>query len=144
MDKKLMDDTLVLLQQHMASEAEWDLQQEKDLMKDLGELLHAYNLNHSRKITVLACTTLIHMAIKKHQELLETGETLLNRGILDGDYLFGLYHRLAAGRKEWKLLMHLAVFNKRMQLAFIKGQSTPALITDLKKEIRSYLDLNCA
>ena len=141
---ELLRDTVALLRQHLDSASEMDLKLEDELMRDIGDLLHTYNLTHSRKMTILACYTLIYKAIHKHQELFLQDDAALGRGILDGDYLFGLYHRLAAGRQEWKLLIHLSLFNKRMQLALLKGQSAPALLVDLKKEIRSYLDRNCA
>lgn len=144
LDLELLQDTIGLLRQHDESGSAVDSELDDAWMQEIIELLNAYKLSHFRKITFLACYMLIYTAIHKHQELIAGEDTQLSRGILDGDYLFGLYYRLAASREEWKLVLHLTLFNKKMQLALIKGHSTPSLLSDLKQEFRTYLDRHCA
>lgn len=144
MDNKLLHDTLHLLHEHIDAHAAFDLRIEESAVKEIVNLCNAYNLDYARKITVLACFMLIYAAIRKHQELIPEDEMMLGRSILDGDYLLGLYHKLAAGRREINLLMHLSLFHKRMQLALTNANGAPALYQDLKNELKSYLDKFCA
>lgn len=143
MDKSLLRDALRLLDRTKPAPVEMAL--DEDSVREMIDLLHSYPISYSRKLTVLACSMLIYSAIKKHLELTAKDERALSLGILNGDYLFGMYHRLAADRNEWKLLVHLSLFNKRMQLALVEGRKSPkALLSVLKKEIQSYLDLYSA
>lgn len=139
MDKKLLRDALDLLSREQPAQLEMEL--DGETVREIVELLQSYPISYARKLTVLACSMLIYSAISKHLDLSAEDDRALSRGILNGDYLFGLYHRLAADRNEWKLLVHLSLFNKRMQLALVEGQnSRQALFAFLKSEIKSYLD----
>lgn len=143
MDAILLRDALELLNREETAQVGVEL--DGETAKEIVELLQSYPISYSRKLTVLACCMLIYSAINKHVELSGKEDASLSRGILNGDYLFGLYHRLAADRNEWKLLVHLSLFNKRMQLALVEGRKSPkALLSVLKSEIKSYLDLNSA
>lgn len=144
MDHKLINDTFTLLRQHMDAQSNIEVQLEDQAMKEIMTLLDAYELAYSRKITVMACFMLIYSALRKHKELLPHDDKELSRSILDGDYLLGLYHKIAAQRKEIKLLMHLSLFNKRMQLALLKGKTSTSLFHELKAEIQTYLDKQSA
>lgn len=139
MDKTLLRDALKLLSREKPAQV--DVELDGDTVREIVDLLQSYPISYSRKLTVLACSMLIYSAISKHLDLSGKDEHALSRGILNGDYLFGLYHRLAADRNEWKLLVHLSLFNKRLQLALVEGNKSPkALFAVLKSEIKSYLD----
>lgn len=139
MHTTLLRDALQLLAREQPGDVEMEL--DGETVREMVELLQSYPISYSRKLTVLACSMLIYSAISKHLELAVSDERALSRSILNGDYLFGLYHRLAADRNEWKLLVHLSLFNKRLQLALVEGKKSPkALFAVLKSEIKSYLD----
>jgi hypothetical protein len=138
-DSKLLRDALRLLNREQPAQV--DVEIDGETVREIVELLQSYPISYSRKLTVLACSMLIYSAISKHLNLSGKDEGALSRSILNGDYLFGLYHRLAANRNEWKLLVHLSLFNKRIQLALVEGRnSQQALAAVLKSEIKSYLD----
>lgn len=139
MDSTLLRDALKLLTREQPAQVDVDI--DAETVREIVDLLQSYPISYSRKLTVLACSMLIYSAISKHLDLSGKDERALSRSILNGDYLFGLYHRLAADRNEWKLLVHLSLFNKRIQLALVEGRNSPqALASVLKSEIKSYLD----
>jgi len=138
-DSTLLRDALKLLTREQPAQVDVDI--DAETVREIVDLLQSYPISYSRKLTVLACSMLIYSAISKHLDLSGKDERALSRSILNGDYLFGLYHRLAADRNEWKLLVHLSLFNKRIQLALVEGRNSPqALASVLKSEIKSYLD----
>lgn len=142
MEKELVQEALDVLRQYNTSGS--DMNCDDELVYELAKVLNGYDISRSRKITILACSILISKAIRKHRELSTDSNDRLARSILDGDYLLGLYYRLAAGRREWKLIMHLNLFNKKVQLALMQGRPAGILLADLKHEIRSYLDRQIA
>lgn len=145
-DMKLLNETKSLLMQHIDAGTAIALEadDEDQMLIKLLELLHRYELARSRKITVVACYLLIRLAISKHKELTLHENEKLTRGILDGDYLLGLYYRLLVGRKEWQLFTHLATFNKNMQAALMAGTPIHSIMMSFHEELRAYLDKQCA
>ncbi|MNJ60999.1 hypothetical protein D3C77_567660 [compost metagenome] len=143
---ELLYETVSMLKQHIDSGTAIVLEKEDEdeLLRGIVALLQEYELTKSRKMTVLGCCMLIRMAIKKHRELALHRNDELTRSILDGDYLIGLYYRFATGRKEWKLLTHLAPFHKKMQVALLAGRPVRTVMTELHEEIRIYLNKQCA
>ncbi|MGG1880137.1 hypothetical protein ABDI30_21550 [Paenibacillus cisolokensis] len=140
MDMNLLQDTISMLQQHIDAGTEIELtDMDGAPVQDIANLLNAYELAYSRKMTVLACCMLIHAAITRHKKLAVQDNSNLTRSILDGDYLTGLLYRLAVKRKEWKLLSRLLPFHKRVQLALLKDPSPDRLFRELKHEIDAYL-----
>jgi hypothetical protein len=145
-DMKILHDTCCMLQQHIDSGTAIALENElgDEVLCEIVHLLEQYELARSRKMTILGCYILIRVAVKKHKELFVQENEKLIRGILDGDYLFGLHYRLVAVRKEWTLLAHLAPFNKKMQIALLAGRPVRNVMNELYEEIRTYLDKQCA
>lgn len=145
MDMKLLQDTIDLLRSHIDSGTDIDWM-EMDIrpVRDIADMLNAYELAYSRKMTVLACCILIHTALNKHGKLQAKDNERLTRLLLDGDYLTGLMYRIAVKRKEWKLLSRLLPFHKRMQLSLLRNVSPERIFNELKREIRSYLEQRSA
>lgn len=144
MDTELFRDAISLLRQHIDSESAIVLSADDKRLRDIIDLLGEYDFARSRKITILACCMLIRLAIDRHHHLQLHNCDALTKDILDGDYLMGLYYRFAAGRREWKLLKHLTSFNKKVQLKLLKGAAAHVLFSELKAEIRTYLDRQSA
>lgn len=108
MDMKLLQDTIDLLRSHIDSGTDIDwMEMDNRPVRDIADMLNAYELAYSRKMTVLACCILIHTALNKHGKLQAKDNERLTRMLLDGDYLTGLMYRIAVKRKEWKLLSRL-------------------------------------
>ena len=145
MDMKLLQDTIDLLRSHIdsATDIDW-MEMDNRPVRDIADMLNAYELAYSRKMTVLACCILIHTALNKHGKLQAKDNERLTRLLLDGDYLTGLMYRIAVKRKEWKLLSRLLPFHKRMQLSLLKNVSPERIFNELKREIRSYLEQRSA
>ena len=147
-DMDLLHDTCIMLQQHINSGTAIALEKELDtdieVWHDTVHLINQYQLDKSRKMTILGCYILIRIAVRKHRDLFDNENERLVRSILDGDYLFGLHYRFLSFRKEWKLLTHLAPFNKKMQIALIGGRPVLIIMNELHDEIRHYLDKQCA
>jgi len=145
MDMKLLQDTIDLLRSHIDSGTDIDwMEMDNRPVRDIADMLNAYELAYSRKMTVLACFILIHTALNKHGKLQAKDNERLTRLLLDGDYLTGLMYRIAVKRKEWKLLSRLLPFHKRMQLSLLKNVSPERIFNELKREIRSYLEQRSA
>ncbi|ACX62707.1 hypothetical protein SAMN04488688_104285 [Paenibacillus sp. cl141a] len=145
MDMKLLQDTIDLLRSHIDSGTDIDwMEMDNRPVRDIADMLNAYELAYSRKMTVLACCILIHTALNKHGKLQAKDNERLTRLLLDGDYLTGLMYRIAVKRKEWKLLSRLLPFHKRMQLSLLKNVSPERIFNELKREIRSYLEQRSA
>lgn len=145
MDMKLLQDTIDLLRSHIDSGTDIDwMEMDNRPVRDIADMLNAYELAYSRKMTVLACCILIHTALNKHGKLQAMDNERLTRMLLDGDYLTGLMYRIAVKRKEWKLLSRLLPLHKRMQLKLMKNVSPELLLKELKREIRSYLEQRSA
>ncbi|EFU43173.1 hypothetical protein PVOR_04258 [Paenibacillus vortex V453] len=146
MDMKLLQDTIDMLRSHIDSGTDIDwTDMDNRPVRDIADMLDAYELAHSRKMTVLACCILIQSALSKHGKLQTQDNERLTRMLLDGDYLTGLMYRIAVKRKEWKLLSRLLPFHKRMQLTLLKKNASPeVLLSELKREIRSYLEQRSA
>lgn len=145
MDMKLLQDTIDLLRSHIDSGTDIDwMEMDNRPVRDIADMLSAYELAYSRKMTVLACCILIHTALNKHGKLQAKDNERLTRMLLDGDYLTGLMYRIAVKRKEWKLLSRLLPFHKRMQLSLLKNVSPERIFNELKREIRSYLEQRSA
>ncbi|MCI1773833.1 hypothetical protein V4V36_10360 [Paenibacillus lautus] len=145
MDMKLLQDTIDLLRSHIDSGTDIDwMEMDNRPVRDIADMLNAYELAYSRKMTVLACCILIHTALNKHGKLQAKDNERLTRLLLDGDYLTGLMYRIAVKRKEWKLLSRLLPFHKRMQLSLLKNVSPERILHELKREIRSYLEQRSA
>lgn len=145
MDMKLLQDTIDLLRSHIDSGTDIDwMEMDNRPVRDIADMINAYELAYSRKMTVLACSILIHSALSKHGKLQAQDNERLTRMLLDGDYLTGLMYRIAAKRKEWKLLSRLHSLHKRMQLKLMKNVSPEILLKELKREIRSYLEQRSA
>lgn len=145
MERNLLTDTIRMLTEHIDSEAYIDIAIHDDpFILEFIDVIHKYDLPFARKQTVLACCLLIHQAMSRHTSLTASDNATLTRGILDGDYFIGLVYRIAARRKEWKLLACLTPFHKRAQLQVIQGKAVRHLFADLKKEIVTYLDKQCA
>ncbi|AYB46834.1 hypothetical protein [Paenibacillus lautus] len=145
MDMKLLQDTIDLLRSHIDSGTDIDwMEMDNRPVRDIADMLNAYELAYSRKITVLACCILIHTALNKHGKLQAKDNERLTRLLLDGDYLTGLMYRIAVKRKEWKLLSRLLPFHKRMQLSLLKNVSPERILHELKREIHSYLEQRSA
>ncbi|WFB59010.1 hypothetical protein [Paenibacillus sp. BR1-192] len=145
MDMKLLQDTIDLLRSHIDSGTDIDwMEMDNRPVRDIADMLNAYELAYSRKMTVLACCILIHTALNKHGKLQAKDNERLTRLLLDGDYLTGLMYRIAVKRKEWKLLSRLLPFHKRMQLSLLRNVSPERIFNELKREIRSYLEQRSA
>ncbi|MGW8822514.1 hypothetical protein ACWGNU_10330 [Paenibacillus lautus] len=145
MDMKLLQDTIDLLRSHIDSGTDIDwMEMDNRPVRDIADMLNAYELAYSRKMTVLACCILIHTALNKHGKLQAKDNERLTRLLLDGDYLTGLMYRIAVKRKEWKLLSRLLPFHKCMQLSLLKNVSPERIFNELKREIRSYLEQRSA
>ncbi|WP_456288999.1 hypothetical protein M1D70_02100 [Paenibacillus sp. AK002] len=145
MDMKLLQDTIDLLRSHIDSGTDIDwMEMDNRPVRDIADMLNAYELAYSRKMTVLACCILIHTALNKHDKLQAKDNERLTRLLLDGDYLTGLMYRIAVKRREWKLLSRLLPFHKRMQLSLLKNVSPERIFNELKREIRSYLEQRSA
>src|SRR5690606_39760115 len=84
------------------------------------------------------------LGIRKHNHLLPDDKESLARSILDGDYLIGLIYRVAISRKEQKLLQKINPIYKRMQLQSLEGRGNEGFMTELKREIKDYLDQQSA
>ncbi len=140
----LIQEAMEAIRQQIDRDSNIPLQPDDARLRDIIELLSGYEFNRSRKVTILACCMLINLAIDKHHELIQEENDRLTKNILDGDYLMGFYYRFAMTRSEFKLLSHLASFNKRMQLMLMKGAKTKTLLSDLKSEIQTYLDRQTA
>lgn len=145
MDMKLLQDTIDLLRSHIDSGTDIDwMEMDNRPVRDIADMLNAYELAYSRKMTVLACCMLIQTALNRHDKLQAQDNEKLTRMLLDGDYLTGLMYRIAVKRKEWKLLSRLLPFHKRMQLNLLKHVPPEILLKELKHEVRSYLEQRSA
>lgn len=143
---KLLDETIDMLRQYLDAGASGVLETiaEDDLLLEVAGLLQAYELDEHSSMTILGCYVLIGLAMRKHLELVLHDNGALTRGILDGDYLLGLYYRMMAARREWKLIAHLAPFQKKMQSDLLQGRHQRAVMAELRDELRRYLDKQCA
>lgn len=145
MDMKLLQDTIDLLRSHIDSGTDIDwMEMDNRPVRDIADMLNAYELAYSRKMTVLACCMLIQTALNRHDKLQALDNEKLTRMLLDGDYLTGLMYRIAVKRKEWKLLSRLLPFHKRMQLNLLRKVPPEILLKELKHEVRSYLEQRSA
>ncbi len=144
MNKGLLRETIDVLKPYIDSRTGIELDNHDELINDIVDMLSAYELARTRKITVLSCCMLIRLGVRRHNQSVHGDNKLLTRAILDGDYLIGLVYRLAVSRKEKQFLASLTPFYKRIQLALLQGEKPDALLLDLKKEVKTYLDQQCA
>ncbi len=144
MERTLIQEAIEAIRQQIDPDSTILLQLDDARLNDIQGLLSGYELNRSRKVTILACCMLINLAIDKHHTLIQEENDRLTKRILDGDYLIGFYYRFAMKRNEFKLLSHLTSFNKRMQLKLMNGAKANALLSDLKTEIETYLERQTA
>lgn len=144
MDMELLRETLGLLRQHIASGTSIELEVNELQLQDLAEMLNTYEFTRNRKMTILACCILVILANGKHRQVTMQRNDGLTTSILDGDYYIGLMYRLATSCKEGALMLHLTTLQKRMQLSHIKGRTTDEMFPELKREIRVFLDRQCA
>jgi len=144
MDKDLLQDTLGLLNELIHKQTNIELDGNDRSLQELADMIGTYCMARSRKMTVLSCCMLISVGIRKHNKLLLDDNEHLARSILDGDYLIGLIYRVAISRKEQKLLAKLNPIYKKMQLKSLEGHDGEGIMTELKREIKDYLDQQSA
>lgn len=144
MDKDLLQDTLDLLNELIHKQTNIELDANDRSLQELADMIGSYCMARSRKMTILSCCMLISVGIGKHSKLLLGDNDRLARSILDGDYLVGLIYRVALSRKEQKLLAKLNPIYKKMQLRSLEGRSGEGIMTELKQEIKDYLDQHSA
>lgn len=144
MDKDLLQDTLGLLNELIHKQTNIELDANDRSLQELAEMIGSYCMARSRKMTVLSCCMLISVGIRKHNKLLLDDNERLARSILDGDYLIGLIYRVAISRKEQKLLAKLNPIYKKIQLKSLEGRDGEGIMTELKREIKDYLDQQSA
>jgi len=143
---RLLNKTLDMLRQYLDEDAADALGmiEADELLLQVARLLQSCRIAEYRRLTVLGCYVLICLAIQKHRELVLHDNKALTRGILDGDYLIGLYYRMMSARREWRLIAHLAPFQKKWQWDLMNGCDVRAVRTELHDELRMYLDQQCA
>ncbi|MEF2247494.1 MULTISPECIES: hypothetical protein [unclassified Paenibacillus] len=144
MGKELLQDTLSLLNELIHKQTNIELDVNDRSLQELADMIGSYGMARSRKMTVLSCCMLISVGIRKHNKLLRGDNDRLARSILDGDYLVGLIYRVAVSRKEQKLLARLTPIYKKMQLKSLEGGGSEGIMTELKQEIKAYLDQHSA
>jgi len=144
MDKDLLQDTLGLLNELIHKQTNIELDANDRSLQELADMIGSYCMARSRKMTVLSCCMLISVGIRKHNKLLLDDNERLARSILDGDYLIGLIYRVAISRKEQKLLAKLNPIYKKIQLKSLEGRDGEGIMTELKREIKDYLDQQSA
>jgi len=144
MDKKLLLETLDLVNELIHKQTNIELDADDRSLQELAEMIGSYCMTRSRKMTVLSCCMLISVGIRKHNHLVLGDKEGLARSILDGDYLIGLIYRVAISRKEQQLLKKLNPIYKRMQLQSLEGRGSEGFMTELKREIKDYLDQQSA
>lgn len=144
MGRTLIQEAMEAIRQQIDPDSAIPMELDDTRLRDMYTLLARHTLPRSRKVTILACCMLIHMAIDKHHALIQEENDRLAKHILDGDYLIGFYYRFAIRRSEFKLLSHLAPFNKRLQLKLMQGAKANAMLTELKHEIERYLERQTA
>ena len=144
MDKGLLQDTASLLNEFIHTQTNIELDVNDRSLQELADMIGTYCMARSRKMTILSCCMLISVGIRKHSKLLQSDQERLARSILDGDYLIGLIYRVAVNRKEQKLLARLTPIYKKMQLKSLEGGGSEGIMTELKHEIKAYLEQHSA
>lgn len=140
MDKKLITDMERMLQQEIEHDTFIKLNLNKQFILEMAALLQTYKITHTRKMAILGCYSLLYAAIRKHREVqLDDGSLALTRGILDGDYLFGLNIRLLIQQQEKALMQNLIPFYKKLQLNLIEGITLEVIIVQLFDHMKEYL-----
>ncbi len=142
----LLDKTLAMLRQYIDADAAGAIgtfEADEPLLK-AAKLVQSYRLEEYRRLTILGSYVLICLAMRKHRELTLHDNIALTRGILDGDYLIGLYYRMMSARREWRLIAHLAPFQKKLQGDLIRGRPERAVRAELHDSLRTYLNQLCA
>lgn len=142
----LYDKTLAMLREHVDEDAAGAIGtiEADDRLRQIVRLLQSYRLEEYRRLTILGSYMLICLAMRKHRELALHDNDALTRGILDGDYLIGLYYRMMSARREWRLIAHLAPFQKKLQGDLMNGRPERAVRAELHDTLRAYLDQQCA
>lgn len=145
MIKKLITDMMRTLQQEIEHDTFIKLNINNDLVQDMAALLQTYKLTRARKLAILGSYTLLCSAIRKHGEIrLDDNSLALTRGILDGDYLFGLNIRLLMQQEENTLIQHFIPLYKKVQLKLIEGISLDAIVAELFDHMKQYLKEHCS
>ncbi|MFD2117495.1 hypothetical protein ACFSTH_18265 [Paenibacillus yanchengensis] len=144
MDNKLLIDTVALVNDYIHKQTDIKLDISDRSLQELADLIGNYQMTRSRKMTVLSCCMLLSAGIRKHSKLPDQSQKQLARKILDGDYLIGLIYKLAISRKEQKLLTKLTPIYKKVQLQVVKGLPVEEVMTELKQEIKVYMEQQSA
>jgi len=145
MGKKLLRDTLGLLNELIHKQTNIELDANDRSVQELADMIGSYSMTYSRKMTVLSCCMLISVGIRKHSNLMHVEDNeRLTRSILDGDYLIGLIYRVAISRKEHKILTKINPIYKRIQLQSLEGKAGDNMMIELKQEIKDYLEKHSA
>lgn len=140
MDATLFQETIHLLQNEVEGETHIRLDIDEQAVQDMVLLLHSYRIERTRKITILGCYLLLHLAVGKHRELkYEDGATAITTHILDGDYFFGLYFRWLVKCREIELFQLLAPIHKKLQIGILNGHYPDQLFPEVVERIRKFL-----
>lgn len=141
MDTRLIQDMVLLLDEHIAAETGIRLEYETKHLEETAALLHAYHIPYVRKTVILGCYYLLHLAIKRHRSLhmrSENRSAVPNRAILDGDYLLGLYFQFAVQMNETKLMSRLTYAYKKIQIALIHGSALEQALDELQEHLLEF------
>lgn len=144
MDRQLLQDTIIALQQEIDPDTAIDLDIDERLMDEMVALIHSYRMAKARKRTILGVYMLIQLAVARHREMVVDDNASRTRNILDGDYLLGLYYRWVVKYGEMTLLTFLAPIHKKLQLQLAGGRPCEAVLADLKDHLRRFMDEHSA
>ncbi|TCZ76352.1 hypothetical protein E0485_14230 [Paenibacillus albiflavus] len=127
MDKLLIEETIVMLNQKLSPDAAIEIDLGPDCCTEMLQLLEKYEADRERIKILLACYILLQLAKKKHCEFSDDNE-ILTKQILDGDYLHSIYYDFALSHKETELVAYLAPINKQIHIRMAQGEKPDRML----------------
>ena len=108
-------------------------------VRDIADMLNAYELAYSRKMTVLACCILIHTALNKHGKPQAKDNERLTR-FFAGRRLFDWTHVPDCRQTEGMEVLSRLLPSISACVKLMKNVTPELLLKELKREIRGYLE----
>lgn len=125
MNRQLIGDALLLLQSELSPIAGIQLSLSPGGVEKLPAILEDYNLDYGRKLRLLGLCIILDLAAGRHMQCSVDHPDLV-RNVLDGDYLYSFYLQFAIKHRELDLVVYLAPFIKRQQIARANGDFAEA------------------
>lgn len=143
MTKRLIADTIRMLQRGMPAEADVKLDRTEAPLEEMAALLQRFELGRTRQMAVLGGFLLLLLSFQCHRDVAGFDRRTLAKRLLDGDFLQGCYFSFAARSGEYALLAYLAPALKSIQLRLAHGESVEAATQTLFDRFADFLRSEC-